>query len=271
MRKIKILSVLLLALAMPSKAQNTQKPIFAKNKVMLYWGWNRAWYTNSDIRFNGPGYDFSLSKVSAHDRQTDFSYENYFKPDRITIPQTNAQIGYCIQDNLAVVLSLDHMKYVMDQAQVAKISGKIDDPIYNGMIKDDNIDLTNSKFLTFEHTDGLNYINLGLVKYCDLINQKNLGLSLGYGGGAGVLLPKTNARLFGFDRSDRFHLAGFGLDVRTSLNLVLYKHILAKVEAKYGYINMPDVRTRLHGYSDSASHDFAFGQINFGIGYIFGL
>ena len=75
--------------------------------------------------------------------------------------------------------------------------------------------------------------------------------------------------LFGNERSDRFHVAGFGLDARASLNFVFWKHIMARVEAKYGYINMPDVKTTLNDRPDKAQQDFVFGQVNFGVGYIF--
>ena len=61
-------------------------PVSKKNKVtnkgkfFAYWGWNWASYTNSDIRFKGEDYDFTLSEVRAQDRQTKFSFSNYFKP-----------------------------------------------------------------------------------------------------------------------------------------------------------------------------------------------
>jgi hypothetical protein len=33
------------------------------------------------------------------------------------------------------------------------------------MVQNGQINLTDEKFLTFEHTDGLNYVNLGVEKY----------------------------------------------------------------------------------------------------------
>lgn len=241
---------------------------FQKGSMLVFWGWNRAWYSNSDIRFKGQGYDFQLNNVKATDRPTDFSFNDYFHPLRVTIPQTNAKIGYFIRGDLAIMFSLDHMKYVMKQDQEVDFKGNINDVKYASMVNDGKVDLTNGEFLTFEHTDGLNYINLGLEQYKNLMVTKSFDIAWSYGAGVGVLYPKTNAKLFGNERSDRFHIAGFGADVRTSLNFVLWKHILARVEAKYGYINMPDIKTTLRS-EDRASQDFMFGQINFGIGYIF--
>lgn len=241
---------------------------FKKGSVMLFWGWNNAKYTKSDIRFKGPGYDFQLNHVVAHDRQTPFEFKTYFGPKRVTIPQTNAQLAYFIKDNLAVVLSLDHMKYVMDQDQVVDFRGYIKDQKYSSFVKNNQVDLTSEEFLTFEHTDGLNYVNLGVEKYLPVLDKKNFDVFFGYGIGGGILYPKTNAKLFGNERSDRFHIAGFGTDVRANLNFVLWNHVIARLEAKYGYINMPDIKTTLSSV-DKAAQDFAFGQVNFGIGYTF--
>ncbi|MDO4224451.1 MAG: hypothetical protein Q4C75_00980, partial [Bergeyella zoohelcum] len=200
---------------------------------------------------------------------TDFTLNDYFNPMRVTIPQTNARIGYFIKDDLAIVLGLDHMKYVMKQNQTADFTGNISDAKYAAMVNNGKVDLADGEFLTFEHTDGLNYVNLGLEKYKNLFDKNKFDIVWSYGGGAGVLYPKSNVKLFNNERSDRFHIAGFGLDLRTSINFVFWKHLMARVEAKAGYINMPDIKTTLNNKPDKAMQDFAFAQINFGIGYTF--
>nr|WP_228414595.1 hypothetical protein [Chryseobacterium sp. SNU WT5] len=237
--------------------------------MLIFWGWNRAMFSNSDIHFKGEGYDFVLHKVVAHDRPSDFSYHNYFQPDRITIPQTNQRFAYFVQDNMAFVVGVDHMKYVMDQDQTVKFSGKITNPVYGSMMQNGQIDLSDAEFLTFEHTDGLNYINFGLENYKNIYNKDNFDIVWSYGAGLGPMFPKSNVKLFGNERSDRFHVAGFGVDGRTSLNFVFWKHIVARIEAKGGYINMFDVKTTLNNKPDKALQDFVFGQFNFGVGYTF--
>ena len=102
-----------------------------------------------------------------------------------------------------------------------------------------------------------------------LINKKNIDLVWSYGGGIGVMFPKSNVKLFGNERSDRFHVAGMGTDLRTSLNLVFWNHFMARLEAKAGYINMWDIKTTLNNKPDKASQDFVFGQVMFGVGYTF--
>lgn len=239
-----------------------------KGHMFVFWGWNRAGFTNSDIRFKGTGYDFTLENVVAHDRPSPLSLD-YINPGKVSIPQFNFRLGYFIKDNLALVIGQDHMKYVMDQDQTVGFKGNISDPVYAAMVQNGQVNLEDEQFLTFEHTDGLNYVNLGLEKYRTLLNKEKVDVTWAYGGGAGVLFPKSNVKLFGNERSDRFHIAGFGLDLRTNINAVFWKHWLARVEGKAGYINMPDIKTTLNNKPDKASQDFVFYQINFGIGYTF--
>lgn len=264
-----LLFIVNVVFAQDLEVQKENKALSKKGQMFLFWGWNYAHYGKSDIHFKGNDYDFTLHKVIATDRQTDFSFDTYFNPTNITIPQTNAKIGYFIKDNVAVVLALDHMKYIMRQGQEVDFTGGIADIQYLSKISDGKIDLSDGDFLQFEHTDGLNYINIGLEKYHNLLSKNNFDIAWAYGGGAGILLPKTNATLMNNERSDRFHLAGFGLDIRTSLNLVFWKHFLLRAEGKYGYINMPDIKTTLNNRPDKAMQDFAFFQFNFGLGYTF--
>jgi hypothetical protein len=242
---------------------------FKKGSFLVFWGWNNAKYSKSDIRFKGDGYDFQLDNVVANDRQTHFDWGTYFNPGSITIPQVNYRITYFPKDNFGITLGMDHMKYVMDQNQTVNLKGYIDDPKYAGMVNNGQVDLNSGEFLTFEHTDGLNYINIGAQKYHNVLDKKHIDIFLSYGGGLGALLPKSNVQLMGNERSDRFHLAGFGLDARASVSVVIIKHIVLQAEGKFGYINMPDIKTTLNNKPDKASQDFVYAQFNFGIGYTF--
>ena len=257
-----------------SNDENTEigskKPFGKKGTMFVFWGWNRAAFSKSDIHFKGNGYDFVLHNVVAHDRPSDLSWD-YINPKEVSIPQFNFRYGYFIKDNLAIVIAQDHMKYVMDQNQTVDFTGNISDPTYANMVQNGKIILADEKFLTFEHTDGLNYVNAGVEKYKNISSKEKVEILWAYGGGLGVMFPKSNVKLFGNERSDRFHVAGFGADVRTNINFIFWKRLMARVEAKFGYINMPDVKTTLNNKPDKASHDFVFGQINFGVGYVFNI
>ena len=244
-----------------------------KGKIFVFWGWNRGAYTNSDIHFSGNGYDFVLQDVKAKDRQTKFDVDPYFNLTKITIPQTNFKVGYFFNDKYNISIGVDHMKYVMPQGQDVIINGEIDvaGSSFNDTYKDDIINLTYS-FLKFEHTDGLNYINVEVNRFDNIIrlfeNKFPIDINIMEGIGVGALLPKTNTKLMNFESNDEFHLSGFGLNAKVALDVTIYNHFFIRLEGKAGYINMPDIRTT-PDVSDKASQQFGFLEQTFLIGGVF--
>ncbi|CAL2081105.1 conserved exported hypothetical protein [Tenacibaculum dicentrarchi] len=242
-----------------------KKKVTNKGKFFAYWGWNWASYTDSDIHFKGDNYDFTLSNVKAQDRQTKFSFNKYFNPGNVTIPQTNYRIGYFFKENYTVSIGVDHMKYVMIDDQSVKINGNINDgnAKYDETYNNETINLAED-FLRFEHTDGLNYVNVELKRFDDVshwfgLNLENLQINLTEGVGMGILYPKTNSKLLGKDRNDSFHLAGYGASVVAGVNISFLKHFYVQADLKGGHIYMPDVKTTSNS-SDSASQNFFFLQ-----------
>ena len=241
-----------------------------KGKFYLHWGYNFSSYAKSDLRLYGKGYDFTLKNVVAHDRPTPLS-ATYIDISRLSIPQFNFHFGYFIKDNYSISLGWDHMKYVMVQDQIAEITGSINniDSAYNGTYAHNNIQLT-PDFLTFEHTDGLNYANAELRRFDNLTHKPKLAVNLVTGAGAGVLYPRTNVGLMNFERADQWHLSGYGISIVTGLNATFYKHFFVQSELKGGFINMPDILTTYHE-SDRAKQQFFFSQWNVTFGAQFNI
>lgn len=241
----------------------------------MFWGWNRAWYTNSNIHLKGNNYDFTLSDVVAKDRQTPFALDPYFNIGMITIPQTNVRLGYFINDKIDLSFGYDHMKYVMVNHQVAKMNGTINNGSnYDGTYINKNIDVADD-LLTFEHTDGLNYIDVEITRNDDLLkflkithnpNKITINTLLGFGGG--FLLPRSNVMLLNGIRYDEFHLAGYGFSAKAGLDLIIFKHYFLRSEFKNGFIDMPSIRTS-PDKTDIGSQTFFFSQLNFCFGFTF--
>jgi len=232
-----------------------------KGKIYFYWGWNRGTFSNSDINFSGADYDFTLRDVVANDRQSPFEVKTYLNPLHATIPQYNFRIGYFISDNYDISFGIDHMKYIVKQDQTVMINGEIDNSgtVYDGEYSDDEIKLTED-FLQFEHTDGLNYANIGIRRFDEIYELYKIKLSITEGLGVGILYPRTNTTLLNKERYDEFHLAGYGIDAVVGVNLSFLKYFFIQSEFKGGYINMSDIRTT-NSESDNASQDFFFSQV----------
>lgn len=245
-----------------------------KGKFYIYWGGNRETYSKSDIHFYGADYDFTIYDVEAHDKPKGWHID-YINPGRMTIPQTNFRLGYYVTDHYNISIGVDHMKYVMFQDKRVDYKGYYPNAgSYNEIPSDTQLTLTED-FLTFEHTDGLNYVNTEFSRVDDVTgklfktwNTDKIQINITEGIGAGLLYPKTNAKVFNKERHDDFHVSGYGLSAKAGLNLTFFKHYFIQTELKGGYINMNDIRTT-HESIDRAEQKFWFLQSIITFGGIF--
>ena len=243
-----------------------------KGKMYVFWGWNRANYSASDITFKGDDYNFTLQNVKAIDKPKPFGIY-YFKLDEVTIPQTNFRIGYFFKENYTISIGVDHMKYVMRNNQTVKFDGEL--PAGSDTFTTGSEIFLDEDFLLFEHTDGLNYVNVEVSRFDNLDNWlkfpiKNIDINLTEGVGVGVLYPKTNTTLLGKERYDEFHVSGYGISAHVGLNITFFKHFFIQSNMKVGYINMQDVRTTA-SKTDSASQHFTFFENMYVFGAKFNL
>ncbi|WP_236025449.1 hypothetical protein [Flavobacterium geliluteum] len=262
-----------------------------KGKFFVSWGGNRESYSKSDVTFRGKDYNFTVADMKAHDKPKGYHLD-YINPANMTIPQTNFRLGYFINDHYSVAIGWDHMKYVMTQNQTANVTGYIDLPadqagsIHNGVYNNTPVDMsqgaaaeggnpdTNTAFLMYEHTDGLNYVNTEVSRHDDiskwfgLPNTDKVQINLTEGLGGGILYPKTNTMLLGKERHDDFHISGYGMSAKAGINFTFFKHFYLQGELKGGYINMQDIRTTQRN-EDTASQEFFFFQRIIAVGGIF--
>jgi len=251
-----------------------------KGKFFVSWGGNRDSYSKSDVTFKGENYNFTIHDMEAHDKPKGW-HVDYINPARMTIPQTNLRVGYFISDHYSIAIGVDHMKYVMTQEQTANVTGEINLTTldgeahpHNGTYNNTPVNFTDKTFLTYEHTDGLNYVNTEFSRHDDIsrwfrlpnIDKVQINLTEGLGGG--VLYPKTNTKLLGKARHDDFHISGYGVSAKAGINFTFFKHFYLQGELKGGYINMHDIRTTATS-DDTASQEFFFFQRIVSVGGIF--
>ena len=243
-----------------------------KGKIFVFYGGNGAIFTDSSLRISGEGYDFILHHLKAEDRPTKYPLD-YLNPLQLSTPQTNYRIGYFFSNKYNISFGLDHMKYVMVQDQSVKISGTYPTQYDGNQVNNGVVDLSDGKFLKFEHTNGLNYINVevarfeDLSKYLKIKDTDKFQLNLVNGLGAGILFPRTDATLFNKPRHDEFNVAGYGIHTKVGLNFLFFKHYFIQTDISGGYINMNNVKVS-YDKSDKGSQDFFFLQGSAVIGTI---
>ncbi|MDX5319752.1 MAG: hypothetical protein LPK45_01685 [Bacteroidota bacterium] len=202
-------------------------------------------YSKSDIHVHGPEYEFTVYKAKAHDRPTPVTDKAYYTPTLMTIPQFNFRLGYQVNDKWSVSLGWDHMKYVMDQNQVAEISGFINHPdytVHNGTYLRTPTRLTEDLF-KFEHTDGLNITSLDLERRFPLVQNRNKTLSLYalLGAGSGIVVPRSDVRVCTVGLNNDWHISGYHLNGKAGLRLEFLRNGFFQMESRSGYVNLPNV------------------------------
>lgn len=268
---LSFLSIFLFILTNEAQDISKYEGLPHKGRLYVYWGWNRGFFSKSDIHFKGNDYEFTLYDVVGKDTQTPFNFDDYFNPFNVSIPQTNFRVGYYFNEHYDLSFGIDHMKYVMQQNQDVYISGHISNSQteYDGTYDHQLIKLK-PNFLKYEHTNGLTYVNLEIRRTDKLFDfgklvHFNLDLNLTEGLGGGFLYPRTDATLLNNKRNNEFHVAGYGTAAMVGLNLRFLKYFFVQSEFKVGYINLPDVLVT-NSSSDKADQHFSFIQTNILIG-----
>jgi hypothetical protein len=252
-------------------AQDVKPKKSLKDNWYINWGWNRGWYTHSDIRMVGEDYDFVLKDVLAKDRQSEFSLKKYLFFNQFSVPQTNLNAGYYLNEHYSIASGFDHMKYVMIRDQRTTITGEINRPgsVYKGTYQNDSIQL-GYNFLRYEHTDGLNYVFLEFNRHdqwLNLLNEK-VRISSVVGAGPALLRPRTDVTLLNRQGRNVYHNAGFGINGKLGVQILLFNHFNISSELKGGYINMQYIQAT-EEKKDRAKQTFGFLQANLQFGATF--
>jgi hypothetical protein len=225
-------------------------PISKKKDKSFYisWGYNKDWFSKSDLHFSGPGtpdpidktrnvsYDFTVYDATAKDRP---GFKEIFKTD-LTIPQYVYRMGYFFNDKWGVEINFDHVKYVMNDYQNIRVKGTI-----HGQAIDQDTTISPIDFLHFEHTNGANFLMLNIMRRQQLLHSKNEKHKLNgiVKLGAGMVIPKTDVTLFGERVDNCFHIAGYCAGIEAGIRYEAYKYFFLEYTGKEVFSNYTKVLT----------------------------
>ncbi len=231
-------------------SQDSSKIALPKKKGLFYfsWGYNKDWFTKSDIHFKNTStepsgktggdqtYDFTVYDAVAHDRP---GFADIFRTD-LTIPQYVYRIGYYFNDkrDLGIEINFDHAKYVMDDYQKAHVKGTI-----HGQTIDQDTVIRPEDFLHFEHSDGANFLMLNIMKRQLFLHSKN-DKHLLYGiakAGFGPVIPRTDVTMFGEHINNCFHIAGYCAGIEAGFRYEGFRHVYIEYTAKGVWANYTNV------------------------------
>jgi hypothetical protein len=223
--------------------------------LFITWGYNRAYYNDSDVHFKGEGFDFTLFDAKAADMPEEFSSRVYFNPAQFTVPQFNFRAGYYFRPDWCISLGWDHMKYRLITTQLVRISGNISeekyfDPEFTGTFNNEYI-LYNGRFMDYHHSDGFNFIRAAIERRVPFICTRNKEIVIAFNGAAslGIMLPWTDFTFFGERNRNWPHVAGYGLSLSAGLRFEFFKYFFFQLNAQSGWSNLSNIL--LEGDKDS--------------------
>jgi hypothetical protein len=277
------------------KKRKEDRPVDEKKgRWSFQWGYNRASFTQSDINFKGPGYQFTLKDVVAKDKPEAFSPEIYLNPNQFEIPQYNYKFSYFISDRLNISFGHDHMKYVMVRGQESSIYGYISPlairraqlnpsvesfpflylfperyKLYEGYHGGERVQLT-PDLIKFDHTDGLNYlfVDLGFNYPLWISENKENSISFISSVSGGPVVCRSDVRLFGEGKNNLFNVCGYGVAGTVGTRVDFSKSYFWELVGKSGYIDLPDISTTGRS-KDQASQNFGFLEMIVSAGAMF--
>jgi hypothetical protein len=197
----------------PAAAAPIPPELKPHGSLYFSWGYNRDWYTRSDIRFKNTttdNYDFTFLRAHASDKP---DFKDFWRFNSWTIPQYDMTLGYLFHDkhNLGIEVSWNHLKYVVDDNQMIHVRGQI-----RGHYIDKDT-LVTPDFVHLQHTNGNNYLMVNLVKHKVLWDRHLFKVSAVGKVGVGPMISYTISTVLGNHQEGPFHY--HGLVVGSSLGL----------------------------------------------------
>lgn len=259
-----------------SEIKDTLLKSRSKSSLYFAWGYNRNWYSKSNIRLqnNNPqlingkyySYDFTVYNATAKDRP---DFDQIKDVANITIPQFGFRVGYFFNNkqDFGIELNYDHAKYVVNNYQKVRVKGQI-----NGDYFDKDTILDPDNFLHFEHTDGANFWMINFIKRWKLLESKNKKYNFGLivKPGAGIVYPRTDVTIFGNRINNDWKISGVIAGVEAGIRAEFLKNGFLEFTGKGAYANYINAITQGKGYG-KASHKFWVAEAILMIGYQFKL
>jgi hypothetical protein len=219
-----------------------------KGQFYIGFGYNKEWYTKSNINITNKSgdLDFTLHKMTAKDRP---KFGEIFRV-AVSIPQYGYRLGYWLpSSHFGVEINFDHAKYVVDEYQTVRLTGRINDKMYD---LDTLIHPVN--FFDMEHTDGANFLLLNLMFRRPLVQSRFLTVYSIAKLGGGIVIPRTDVTLFGTRMNNRFHIAGQVAGLETGFRIEIVKFFWIEPTIKGVVTNFNNVLAV--GADERISHRF---------------
>ena len=244
----------LLLQAQNAKAKNST---FAGNFNFSI-GLGSNFYSKSNLKFSGSGYDFSLDDVVLWQNSPAFSMPDFSK---LLSNQYAISVGYNIRRGVNLSLGIDRLKYGIKPGQSVFLNGYVSsemDTVSNlsGQYTNELINLDSAR-IQFGSDVGMSYVSieLNLMQNLYRTKRRNFVVNAIYGIGAGVLHTNSTFNFGGFEES-KSSLSGFGVNANAGLRFEFFKYFYLQPNLSAAFLDQIGVYTHQNAAKNKVSHFF---------------
>ena len=179
-------------IAFSAVAQN--KKAERKKEFYFSWGYNKEWYTHSNVKINQPslGNNYRFVSIKGHDHP---GWDEGLFSKALTIPQYNYRIGLFInkKKGLAVEINFDHTKFIFADQQ-ARIKGTFNNKPIDSLV---NFSAATGNYYFLNN--GANFLLFNIVKRWHFVTNKKQTIKVDLLGkvGVGPVIPHVENSFFG--------------------------------------------------------------------------
>ncbi|MES2002974.1 MAG: hypothetical protein V4450_00530 [Bacteroidota bacterium] len=259
MRLLTLSTLFLLALPFISHAQEKKKE--RKGELYFSWGYNKEWYTRSNVRVTQPSLNnqYTLNSVHSHDHP---GWDEGLFTAPISIPQYNYRLGYFFnkKKGLAFEINFDHTKHIIQDGQNIRLSGTL-----GGRRVDSTINFSEGNGFYYYLNNGANFLLFNIVKRWNWQESKSGQFKLDALGKAGIgpLIPHVQNSFFGKANEPGFQIGGWNMGVEAAVRATFYKHVFLEFSNKLDYARYSGLKV----YQGTAKQAFGTYELILSLGF----
>jgi len=218
-----------------------------KHELYFSWGYNKEWYTNSNVSVSQPslGNSFTFTNVKGVDHP---GWENeQFFTKALSIPQYNYRLGYFIDRDKGwgVEINFDHTKWLFPNNQMVHIKGKINNQPFEGQVFfSDSVAGSDSSSYHYLN-NGANFLLFNVVKRWHIwANKKQTIMVDGLGKlGIGPVIPHVQVKYFDQPQNDpHFQLGGWNAGLEADLKVTFFQYVYLEYANKVDYARYTNLK-----------------------------
>ena len=240
-------------------AQNKKTP--RKKEFYFSWGYNKDWFTRSNVKINQPslGNNYSFVNIAGHDHP---GWDDGLFKKPISVPQYNYRIGLFInkEKGIAVEINFDHTKFIFAD-QAAQIKGTL-----NNRYVDSTVNFGKPNFYYYLN-NGANFLLFNIVKRWHFYATKNenIKIDLLAKAGIGPVIPHVDNRFFGNSNDPGFQFGGWNVGLEGVVRATFFNYAFIEYCNKLDYARYSNLKI----YKGTASHAFGTYEMIVNLGVTF--